>query len=228
MDEETQKLIIEQIKQLPANIREAILSVDYKVKLQEITNRQRLLIDQAGKLETETTLVMLGLEPLSNYVDNIKEELQINETRAKEIALDISDNIFKPIRESLQQMYDDVEREEIIQTGKIENPKKEITDELDIDRSQILKEIEDPSIIDNGNRTIEIRPAQGLNTVPGQVLKDIGLKNMPDETSLLEKKMTQSVITSQKVVENEKGNKLPEINKNKPSSITDPYREPII
>ena len=72
MDEETQKIVMEQMKNLPSDVREAILSVDYKIKLQEITKRQRLMIDQAGKLEMETTLVVIGLEPLADFVENIQ------------------------------------------------------------------------------------------------------------------------------------------------------------
>ena len=112
MDEDLSKIIDQQIEKLPENIRKALISVDYKVKLRDITRRQKLLIDRAGKLEIETTLVMIGLEPLADYVPNLQRELEIPLTKAKEIALDISENIFKPIRESLRAMNAEVEKEE--------------------------------------------------------------------------------------------------------------------
>jgi len=108
MDPETQKIIADQIKNLPKDVKEAIISVDYKTKLQEITKRQKLLIDQAGKLEMETTLVMIGLEPLTDFIGNIQRELGVLGTRAQEIAVDVSENIFKPIRASLKAMNEPV------------------------------------------------------------------------------------------------------------------------
>ena len=104
MDQETEKIIADQMKNLPKDVLAAITSVDYKTKLQEITQRQKLLIDQAAKLEMETTLVMIGLEPLADYVGNLQREMEIPIVRAKEISLDVSENIFKPIRESLRAM----------------------------------------------------------------------------------------------------------------------------
>ena len=112
MDSETQKTIDEQIARIPTDVREAIISVDYKTKLVEITKRQRLLIDQAGKLEMETTLVMIGLEPLADFIANIQREMGLNTIRAKEVAMDVSENIFKPIRESLYKMNQENEQGE--------------------------------------------------------------------------------------------------------------------
>ena len=102
MDDQFKKIIGEQLIKIPADIKAAIVSIDYKTKLQEITRRQKLLIDQAGRLETETTLVLLGLEKLGDYVSNLQNELGLPIMRAKEVSLDVSENIFKPIRESLR------------------------------------------------------------------------------------------------------------------------------
>lgn len=217
MDSETEKTIAEQMKKLPKDIIAAIVSVDFKSKLQEITTRQKLLIDQAGKLEMETTLVMIGLEPLADYVSNLQREMGLNIVRAKEIAMDVSEHIFKPIRESLKKMNEGEEEEE-----KIEAPKDEPAGELN--RDQILNEIENPK--PNRQTTTVMQPEErGLETlaeVPFQ--QDI----KPPLPNLIETKLGGITITTQQVVNAAPEQKLPEIEKKRPSSGADPYREPLM
>jgi len=251
MDEKTQKIVIEQIKQLPSNVREAIISVDYKTKLQEITKRQRLLIDQAAKLEMETTLVMIGLEPLADYTENLQRELAVPIVRAKEIAMDVSENIFKSIRESLQTMNEKTEIEkEQISTDNSFATKEEIlprftnSSEPSLNRDQILSEIENPATINGGARTmdftsapvptkteqtkttptteIEIRPTQEILLRPNTPEKP---QKQPD---ILESKMTVPTITPTQTVNIKPEIKLPEVEKKRPSSGIDPYREVIM
>lgn len=227
MDEETQKIIAEQLKHLPQDVREAIVSVDYQTKFQQITVRQKLLIDQAAKLDKETTLVMIGLVPLANYVKNIQEALDTNETRAKEIALDISSNIFKPIRESLQAMNMKMEEEEAVinQPTNLVDEQEVVkftnTNETSLNRDQILREIENPSLIGQENQTtLEIRPKQEIETVPGQTVKNI----FPD---IVTAKMTTPTMVNVQITTATPEIKLPVIEKRKPSDGIDPYREQI-
>jgi len=238
MDNETQKIITEQMKKLPKDVVEAIISVDYQAKLQEIAKRQRLMIDQAGKLEMETTLVMIGLEPLADFIGNIEREFNVNTTRAKEIAVDVSENIFKPIRESLKKMN------EQMQDGGEES--EEINDSnnsdsvgVDLDRDKILNEIENPipnhitpiqkPVEETKTTEIEIRPAQELETIPGQEAKTVIKEDIKEQIiNPLESKMTGITVSPQQIVNAKPEIKLPEIEKKKPISNIDPYREPLI
>ncbi len=233
----TREQLKEQINNLPADVREAIISVDYQTKLQEITKRQKLLIDQASKLEMETTLVMIGLEPLSDFIGNLQRELSIPDTRAKEIAVDVSESIFKPIRESLHSMNTDYENEESEQEKNAEPmaPKFTNSNEANLNRDQILREIENPDMIAEGDQmmnldkvstpavmpktqaietplrqgsAVQVRPEQEIEIVPGQKVKDISQENNPN---ILESKMTNSTITSQQIVNAKPETKLPEI-----------------
>ncbi len=243
MDEETQKIIAEQMKTLPKDVLSAIISVDYKTKLQEITQRQRLLIDQAGQLEMETALVMIGLEPLADFVGNIQKELNLPIVKAKEVAMDVSENIFKPIRDSLQRMNEELEE---AVNDELPAVSKQSSSEASLNRDQILKEIEDPSIINGGDigmkftsvptttspaetgNKIEIRPAQALETVPGQGVKDLSPKaNAPEDTNVYKAKMTGTTIISQQFVNAKPEVKLPEVEKKRPTSGVDPYREAV-
>lgn len=244
MDQETQKIIAEQMKKLPKDVIEAIISVDYKTKLQEITHRQKLLIDQAGKLEMETTLVMIGLEPLSDYIANIQRELEITNIRAKEIAMDVSENIFKPIRDSLQKMNNEGEKGDSLQVSgdsQTEN-EAEVTkftnsNEAELNRDQILKEIENPVLNRPPLREssvgqapistkIEIRPTQELEIAPKQEIKTIpgqGIKDIP--VDIVTAKMTGTTSTVKEVINVKTESKLPEVTP-KPYKA-DPYREPL-
>lgn len=247
MDSETQKIIADQMKKLPKDVLNAIISVDYKTKLQEVTRRQKLLIDQAGKLEMETTLVMIGLEPLADYVNNLQRELDVSVIKAKEIALDVSENIFKPIRESLYKMNggeEEAEQSEIgLETevrdntldemqGAVGTDNNKAPEENNLDRNKILNEIEDPSLIGREIETLAEVPYQqdikiGTEEVPKENLANTVPEKIAPRPSLLETKMADITITSQKIVEAAPENKLPPIEKKKPFGGVDPYREEI-
>ncbi len=250
MNEETKKIIDEQMKILPADVKMAISSLDYRKKLEEIVKRQRLMIDQAGKVEMETTLVMIGLEPLSDYIENLARELDVNEDRAKQIAMDVNENIFKSIRKSLENMEGEIETDTKEELGVFSSETKDQeeykalftnTNEETLNRDQILNEIENPI----PNRTIEekevvveekaeeetnkiairpiqeveIRPKAELNTVPGEEVVD-------NTKTILEQKMSETVVSNNQNIEVKPEIKLPEISKKE--SRVDPYKEPLI
>ena len=240
MDDESQKIIAAQIKILPEDVKQAIISVNYKTKLKEITQRQNLLIDQAGALEMETTLVMIGLEPLADYIDNLQRELDVPLVRAKEIAADVNKNIFQTIRDSLQMMNDETSapvtdneaKKGYLGWGNAD--KKE--EETNLDRNQVLNEIENPKIIKDGNQSmnfkqevpkqaettaIEIKPIQEIKTIPGQGVKDVARST---NTDILTTKMMSSTTISQQIINTKPESKLPEIKK-RPTNEVDPYRE---
>jgi hypothetical protein len=224
MDQETQKIIAEQMKKLPKDVIAAIISVDYKTKLVEITHRQKLLIDQAGKLEMETTLVMMGLEPLADFIGNIEREMGLNTIRAKEVALDVSENIFKPIRNSLQKMNADLEKEEeagpndVVEGGEPEVTKFTNSNEAELNRDQILSEIENPVL---NNPTTPLRESS-----VGQTVSNNSLEIRPkQEINIYENKMTAVTVTPQQIVTAKPENKLPEVALK--TYKADPYREPL-
>jgi len=269
MDPEVQKIISDQLKKLPKNVVDAIVSVDYKTKLQEITRRQKLLIDQAGKLEMETTLVMIGLEPLADFIANLQRELSLPIMRAKEVASDVSESIFKPIRDSLyamnQEIENDTENEEVPEEKKPFEPLathlSTNSNDPDLNREQILREIEDPSLIDETEKTKSVSPdleskiiinkpkptpvsvindklpvvedssareIETLDEIPYQ--QDIKIKpttSLNPNIDLVQQKMSGPTITSQQIVEAKPEVKLPSIEKKRPSSGIDPYREAI-
>jgi hypothetical protein len=251
MDSETEKIIAEQMNKLPEDVVAAIISVDYKAKLQDITKRQKLMIDQIGKVEMETTLVMLGLEPVADFAGNLQRELEVTAERAKEIATDISENIFKPIRVSLKKMNDaefGIVDDDMPPDSLDEEPpatKFTNSNNTDLNRDQILNEIENPTPyrsaivktpenIPTEQKTAEVEASpvaiktnQEIAIVPNE-----GVKNI--DSNILESKLAGPAVNVQQIINAKPESKLPEITKpplegekKRPSSGIDPYREPL-
>ncbi len=227
MNDINTKIIAEQFNKLPENIQTAIVSAEYKNKLAAISKRHSLLIDQAGDLEIETTLTMIGLQPLSDFVLNLQSRLEIDLVEAKEIAMDVSENIFKPIRESLRVINEGLESETNISSTRKNNDA--LTTE-NIDRDQVLREIEDPSTINspvtkNINDSITSQALETLDELPYE--QDIKVEGQAPSRSV-ETKLAGITITPKQTIEAAPEIKLPPVpEKRRPSNGLDPYREPI-
>lgn len=175
------------IDTLPAEIKQAIYSIDYPQKLQEIVRNNKLMIDQAGKLETETTLVMAGIEPMNKYVNNLISNVGLSSIQASVIAHDVNESIFKNIRETLKKINDQIIEEdktlteaetptkENIITG-IENPENIKSGETSISISSLSSTVKPeihPEMADEG---IEIK-VNHLPEVPPNILPTVSTKN---------------------------------------------------
>ncbi|MFH0755315.1 MAG: hypothetical protein V1910_01450 [bacterium] len=119
MDDILKQDLKKQYDVLPKQIQEAISDIDLPAKLQEIVRKNKLMIDQAGKLETETVLVLFGLEPLENYIKNLVKNVGLTNIQASLVAHDINEAIFKNIRESLKKINEQVFEETQGQQNKI-------------------------------------------------------------------------------------------------------------
>lgn len=108
-----QEIIKNRYQQLPADIKEAIRSNDLAGKFSAIAEKHGLHIDQNGALQTETLLVMLGLEPTVDYVNNIQRNLDVSRNEALSIAEDVNNEILNSIKNSLRTMQEGGETEEM-------------------------------------------------------------------------------------------------------------------
>ncbi len=237
----------EYLKTLPLELRQAILSVDYQKRLQEIVKNNKLMIDQAGKLEGETTLVIIGIEPLDKYVENLVKNVGLSRIQAPIVAHDVNELIFKNIRTSLKNINDSIVQEEEYQKSKKENPTQE----------SVLAEIENPETIKGGGETVsfsalnskgsqveeypefeneqvEIRPntlpenmpESEITIVQGQTAHTIEPfhQNVSPVQNIVESKMTNTVVVPKQTIVVEEKTKLPE----KTISSNDVYRETVV
>ena len=94
---ETDKLIEEQRKTLPPNLRQAIDAVPWKLLVQEIGRANTLDAEQIASLEQETMFIIYAFEPPEDYIANLVREVGISEDTAYTIAESITKKIFDPI-----------------------------------------------------------------------------------------------------------------------------------
>lgn len=241
---DNQDKLKEYIEKVPQDIKDILYSLDYPKLLEEIVGKNKLMIDQAGLLEIETTLVMAGLVPLNDYKINLIKSLEITEEKAAKIAKDIDSLIFKNIRKSLEEINnEDSEADYVIeQRAKTELSKENIL--YGIEDPKITKETDDSvsfsSLESNNNTTeksesfskgVEIKKENSLEIKPSAILppqiyqKKETPKNFSENispiTNIVETKKETDVISQRETVIIEEKTKLPE---KKP----DQYREPII
>lgn len=102
MEPNTEEQIAQRLAQLPADVRQAVLSADWEQKIQAIGEAHHLHIDQTGALGDLTLMTMLGMSVLTQYPARIAEELKVPQADAEAIAKEVNDGVFMPIRESMK------------------------------------------------------------------------------------------------------------------------------
>ena len=235
-----------QFEKLPADIQQAILDSDLSEKLQQITKKNKLMIDQAGGLQTETILVLLGLQPLGDYINNIKENVGLSDEVAKEIAKDVDALIFKDIRESLKEINSVFSSpDDTIEEKNVADPLK---------RESLISGIENPGSIKETEESVSVsslKSNSGIENKTETFLKGIELKKeisseipreailppkplikignqpfhesiSPIENNIVQVRKTEDVIIPKETVIIEEKTKIPK------KQEGDPYRESTI
>lgn len=105
MSEFSQQLTEEQYRKLPDELKAAISSTDIAEKMFEIGRKFALSIEKNGFLAEETAFVVLGLIKPGGFPAVIKARLEVSEEEAQEIAKEVSNQIFFPIREALKKTH---------------------------------------------------------------------------------------------------------------------------
>jgi hypothetical protein len=123
MDEDIEKQIIERLAELPEDIRMAVESGDIPAHVHDIGAKHALHIDQIGLLEDATMLVMLGFTSPDDFTADIIAHLHIPSKDAGVIADEVSEQLFVPIRESMQKFMEKRSEETLM-----ENPKENYTE----------------------------------------------------------------------------------------------------
>ena len=110
-------------------------------------------IEQIGDLANETGMVMLGVTHPNEFIANLADRLEVDKEKARAIAQEINEQIFKKVRESLRKIHNMREGEEEEDKTRFhlweilkEKPlrtKADVRHSMsNINRSDILKEIE--------------------------------------------------------------------------------------
>ena len=198
---------------LPSDLKEAIISVDKFEKIQQISEKHSLMLDQAGELGDEINLFMLGLTKQDDFVNNISKRLEISSSKSVEISKDINTEILDSVRDSLQHIQSQKNEE-------VDNESESIPDQVPPHEptpttySSPLEKAGRFEIINN--KPTSFSPQyKDSNLNKDQVLKDI--ENPPSKVSFVDHLLANPATPP----------KPPTPEPPKKTPAMDPYREPI-
>ena len=106
MEQNIAERVQKRMAELPEDVRQSIQSSNFDKKLQDIAAKHQLHIDQTGGLEDETLLVMMGFTEPAEFAKHIENQARVPQGKAQQIAGDVSQQIFLPIRESMKKFMD--------------------------------------------------------------------------------------------------------------------------
>jgi len=118
----------ERFKKLPKVVQNAITSADVQKRMRTLAEEHKLHIDQWSVLETEVRLALYGFQRVEDLPKNLQSELGIDESVAQTLAADISNIVFKPIREELERELEHPEAKAASTTGVEDMRTRELSD----------------------------------------------------------------------------------------------------
>lgn len=103
---ELQIQLAARFKQLPVVIQNAITSADVEQHLRALADTNKLHLDQWEILENEVMLTLMGFQKMEDLDKNIRESVDVTPEVARQLAHDISETIFAPIRGELERLLE--------------------------------------------------------------------------------------------------------------------------
>lgn len=92
--------------QLPADLQESMLAEDTAGSIWRITKEKYNLTDRnVSAVARIIGLIFLGEMPIKNFIVELKNALGVDVQKAQQIAQDINQAIFQPVRESLMKVH---------------------------------------------------------------------------------------------------------------------------
>ena len=172
----TEQEIAQMYDNLPEDLKDAIFSVDTTNLVNEIGKKHTLAIDKIGDLANETGMVMLGVTHPNEFVANLADRLGTDKEKARAIAQEINEQIFKPVRDSLRKIHnmreegEEKEQEKISpfgnfqgETFKEKTSREDILKEIEKDHA---KESEVPEIMRGSANPFEEKMKEGVLIAP--------------------------------------------------------------
>jgi hypothetical protein len=200
---------------LPKDLKAVLMSNTLANTFQEIGNQNKLPIDKTGALSELVIVTMLGLLPRQDFEKNVRAELGVDNVQASLITKSVNENVFLKVREILQKEEDEIE---VAETPKEEEVKETPNDFPDLNKDDLLAEIENPAPT--------VHPISIVDqTIPGPAKprEVVAAENAAHD--FISEKLSSSVsLPSQKI--NIVPPKPTPVAKDK-KYTADPYREPI-
>ena len=204
----TEEQIAQMYDNLPEDLKDVIFGLEMNEIVEKIGRENQLNIEQIGDLANETGMVMLGVTHPNEFIGNLTERLEVDKEKARAIAQEINEQVFKKVRESLRKIHNIREGEEEENQGHQGNPLPQgVALMAEQSREDILKEIEK-------DHTKE-------NNIPDIMKGDAN----PFEEKMKEGVLLAPVEEKHYIEESAKTALLPEPEKPKKYQGFDPYRE---
>ena len=182
---------------LPKNLEKAIFAIDYQQRIQEISKKNVLAIDKIGLIESQVTLILIGLAKPEDFGKDVLEATSLPKETINAVVRDINEQIFKPIRARMMEL-DEEDR---------------ILAEPDEPETNEVTQIETPST--NPGTTVETFPTEITGKVTPFVKAPTGSQNI----------VTEKLQAPHSVAPTTTSHDLPTMSAPKTYKGTDPYRE---
>lgn len=111
MEQDTDKLIAEQLLTLPVALQRAIALTPWRSLVATVAGANQLQGDAMKSLEAETMLVIYRFESQDDFVGNLMRELSIDNTRATLLAGEVDKQIFAPILTKANEVAQEIKPE---------------------------------------------------------------------------------------------------------------------
>src|SRR3989344_9538360 len=108
--DDTNKKLEEQFKLLPAELKKFIVSEELTTDLKNISSRHQLTDEQGSVLETQTLIILLGLDYTNKYRDNLTAKLGAPADIINSIVNEIKERVFRKVAPQLAEIQIGIER----------------------------------------------------------------------------------------------------------------------
>lgn len=162
--DENQQILKSQFEKLPKTLRDFVSKGNWSASVLGIAKKINLTQEKYASFENEVLFVLIGLQPKTDFVENIKNELEIDSNMAGWIAEDVEKNIFGKVANEIDEMWQAIEQngeedEENVQEETNENLEK---DEVGSTVGQSFEDI----ILNQAKAMMPAVPPENLPTGP--------------------------------------------------------------
>jgi hypothetical protein len=170
MDTQLQQQIAQRAATLPKEVRDAIANGNLPEKIATLGRKYSLMIDKLDILDTEISLVILGLTRPDKLDEALITHVGMDKEKAYAMVEDINKDILGPIRETLMGMH----------TASNNLPGEE---DSDMSRDSLLSGIENPSALRSALSTVPKPSATPTSSVPQKpVVTPLAKQSLPPLT----------------------------------------------
>jgi hypothetical protein len=105
MENHLEKILQEQYKMLPQNLKESLKSPELSEKVIEIGGKFKISEEKIGELAMISAAVLIGILPLSDLPKELKETLTINKDVSQDLAKSLESEVFSKYKNDIKEIY---------------------------------------------------------------------------------------------------------------------------